>query len=52
PNRGDLLHYAAQENNAAAIRALFEAGADIEGRYGPGLTPLHFAAIFGGKCTA
>ncbi|CAM9875521.1 unnamed protein product, partial [Ectocarpus fasciculatus] len=35
------------ENNAAAIPALFEAGADIEGRYGPGLTPLHFAAICG-----
>ncbi|CAN0205389.1 unnamed protein product, partial [Ectocarpus fasciculatus] len=45
-------HVATMKNNAAAIRALFEAGADIERRDGLiGLTPLHFAANFG-KCTA
>ncbi|CAN0128902.1 unnamed protein product, partial [Ectocarpus fasciculatus] len=52
PNTHDLTHLATHKNNAAAIRALFEAGADIERRDGLiGLTPLHFAANFG-KCTA
>ncbi|CAN0414046.1 unnamed protein product, partial [Ectocarpus fasciculatus] len=51
PNTHDLTHLATQKNNAAAIPALFEAGADIEGRCGTGHTPLEFAAM-GSSCAA
>ncbi|CAN0214309.1 unnamed protein product [Ectocarpus fasciculatus] len=52
PNTPDLLQMAARENQAAAVRALVEAGADIEGRGSIALkSPLQQAARFG-SCAA
>ena len=41
--RQTALMWAAAENNAAAVMALIDAGADIEARSSAGLTPLLFA---------
>jgi len=47
------LHYAAYEDNAAAVRGLISAGADVNVRdtdefpYGGGATPLFYGAVYG-----
>jgi len=47
------LHYAAYEDNAAAVRGLISSGADVNVRdsdefpYGGGATPLFYAAVYG-----
>ncbi|CAM9170087.1 unnamed protein product [Ectocarpus sp. 8 AP-2014] len=51
PNSKEMVHVAARRNKAAAIQALFEAGADIERRNWRESTPLHAAARYG-SCAA
>jgi len=47
------LHYAAYEDNAAAVRGLISSGADVNVRdsdefpYGGGATPLFYAVLYG-----
>ena len=46
------LHIAARNGNAAAVKGLIDAGADIEARTDPsGSTPLHLAATSGDRST-
>ena len=41
------LHFAAQEGDLDMVRALIEAGAEVDLRDEDTLTPLHFAAMYG-----